>query len=147
VPGRATLGACLLLLVGCSSAQVPSADPPASDQAACRDLVKSLPLALDGSENTGRSEFAAAWGDPQIVLRCGTATPAAYQPESQMVVVNDVAWLPQEQERGYLFTAVGRTPQVQVWVPDTHSPEVNPLVDLAETMKAQTQVSGAAGAT
>ena len=109
--------------------------------------MKALPLTLDGSENSGRSEFAAAWGDPQIVLRCGMATPSAYRPESQMVVVNDVAWLPEEQEKGYLFTAVGRTPQVQVWVPDTHSPEINPLVDIAETMKAQTQVSGAAGVT
>jgi hypothetical protein len=110
-------------------------------------LVQALPLSLDGSENSGRSDFAAAWGDPQIVLRCGTATPAAYQPESQMVVVNDVAWLPEEQEKGYLFTAVGRTPQVEVWVPNTHSPEVNPLVDLASTMKAKTEVTGAAGVT
>ncbi len=104
-------------------------------------------MTLDGSENSGRSDFAAAWGDPQIVLRCGTATPAAYRPESQMVVVNDVAWLPEEQVKGYTFTAVGRTPQVQVWVPDTHSPEVNPLVDLAPVMQAQTKVSGAAGVT
>jgi hypothetical protein len=63
-----------------------------------------------------------------------------------MVVVNDVAWLPEQQDKGYLFTAVGRTPQVQVYVPNTHSPEVNPLVDLAAPMKASTTVSGAAGA-
>lgn len=109
--------------------------------------MSALPLTVDGAENSGRSEYAAAWGDPQIVLRCGVPTPAAYAPESEMVVVNDVAWLPQEQEKGYEFTAVGRTPQVQVYVPDNHSPEVNPLVDLADVMKAQTTVNSAAGAT
>ena len=146
MPSRAVVIPALVLLVGCSSTQVPSADPPASDQGACRTLIQSLPLTLDGDENTGRSEYAAAWGDPQIVLQCGVATPAAYRPDSEMVVVNDVAWLPEEQDKGYLFTAVGRTPQVQVYVPNTHSPEVNPLVDLAEPMKAGTTVSGAAGA-
>ncbi len=145
MPRRAFVAAALLL-AGCSSAQVPAADPPASDQGACRTLIQALPLSIDGAENTGRSEFAAAWGDPQIVLRCGVATPAAYQPASEMIVVNEVAWLPVEQDKGYIFTAVGRTPQVEVFVPDTHSPEVNPLVDLAGPMMANTRVSGPAGA-
>ena len=145
MPRRAFVAA-VLLLAGCSSAQVPAADPPASDQGACSTLIKALPLTIDGAENTGRSDFAAAWGDPQIVLRCGVATPAAYQPDSEMIVVNEVAWLPVEQDKGYIFTAVGRTPQVEVFVPDTHSPEVNPLVDLAGPMMANTRVSGPAGA-
>ena len=55
-------------------------------------------------------------------------------------------YMAEEQEHGYIFTAVGRTPQVEVYVPDTHSPEVNPLVDLAAPMQAGTKVSGAAGA-
>lgn len=143
---RRALVAAGLLVAGCASAQIPAVDPPASDQAACRTLVQSLPDTLDGDENAGRSEFAASWGDPRIVLRCGVATPAAYRPDSQLVVVNDVSWLPEEQEHGYLFTAVGRTPQVEVYVPDTHAPEVNPLVDLAEPMKSGTKVSSAAGA-
>lgn len=80
------------------------------------------------------------------MLRCGVETPAVYKPDSEMIVVNDVSWLPEEQDRGYLFTSVGRTPQVEVYVPDTHSPEVNPLVDLAAPMQAGTKVSSAAGA-
>ena len=100
---------------------------------------------MDGAQDTGRSEYAASWGDPRIVLRCGVATPAAYRPASEMVLVNDVAWLPEEQPEGYLFTAVGRSPQVQVYVPRTHTPEVNPLVDLADVMKERTRVSGVAG--
>jgi hypothetical protein len=134
-----------LLLTGCSSAQIPSSDPSPSDQAACRSLVAALPDTLDGDENTGRSDFAAAWGDPRIVLKCGVATPAGYQPDSEMVVVNDVSWFGEEQPKGYLFTAVGRTPLVEVYVPDSHQPEVNPLVDLAPAMTQYTKVSGAAG--
>lgn len=145
MPRRAPLAAALLL-AACTSPPPPTADPPASDQGACRALVAGLPDILDGSENAGRSEYAASWGDPRIVLRCGVATPAAYRPDSEMVVVNDVAWLAEEQQSGYTFTAVGRTPQVAVYVPDAHSPEVNPLVDLAAPMKAGTTVTSAAGA-
>ena len=140
MPRRAPLAAALLL-AACTNAPLPTADPPAPDQAACRALVAALPDSLDGSENAGRSEYAASWGDPRIVLRCGVATPAAYRPDSEMVVVNSVAWFAEEQEHGYTFTAVGRTPQVEVYVPDTHSPEVNPLVDLAAPMKAGTKVT------
>jgi len=145
VPRRALVAA-VLLLTACGGQPQPTADPPGSDQAACRALVGGLPDSVDGAENSGRSEYAAAWGDPRIVLKCGVATPAAYRPASEMIVVNDVSWLAEEQEHGYIFTAVGRTPQVEVYVPDTHSPEVNPLVDLAAPMQAGTKVSGAAGA-
>ena len=51
----------------------------------------------------------------------------------------------EEQPNGYIFTAVGRSPS-EVTVPDTHAPEVNPLVDLADVMKQQTEVTGPAGA-
>lgn len=104
-----------------------------------------LPPELDGDSDSGRSEFAAAWGDPQIALRCGVAQPAAYEKTSEMVVVNGVSWFGEEQSDGYVFTAVGRTPLVEVRVPDSHWPEVNPLVDLAPVMKKQTEVTGPAG--
>jgi len=133
------------LLAACSSAQIPSSDPSPSDQAACRSLVAGLPNTLDGDENSGRSDYAAAWGDPRIVLRCGVSTPAGYRPDSEMVVVNGVSWFGEEQPKGYLFTAVGRTPLVEVYVPDSHQPEVNPLVDLAPAMSQHTKVTGAAG--
>jgi hypothetical protein len=145
VPRRALVAA-VLLLAACSTDPLPTADPPAADQSACRSLVRALPSTLDGAEDTGRSEYAAAWGDPRIVLQCGVATPAAYRPESELIVVNDVSWLPEEQSDGYRFTAVGRTPQVQVFVPDHYAPEVNPLVDLADAMKARTRVTGVEGA-
>ena len=102
-------------------------------------------MRLDGAANTGRSAYAAAWGDPRIVLRCGVQVPDAYRPDAQMVVVNDIAWFGEQGPDGYTFTAVGRTPLVEVFVPDRYAPEVNPLVDLAEPMRQGTRVSGPAG--
>lgn len=133
------------LLAGCTSAQIPAADPSPADQQACRDLVEALPLSLDGHENTGRSQYAAAWGDPRIVLKCGVPRPTAYEKTSEMVVVNDISWFPEQQAEGYLFTAMGRTPLVEVYVPDNYAPEVNPLVDLAPAMAQHTEVTGPAG--
>jgi len=133
------------LLVGCSSDEVPAAEPPADQARACRTLVSALPSRVDGDLDSGRSQYAAAWGDPQIVLKCGVAVPSGYEKTSEMIAVNGVAWFGEEQPEGYLFTAVGRTPLVEVYVPDSHQPEVNPLVDLAEPMQKYTEVSGPAG--
>lgn len=104
-----------------------------------------MPLSLDGHENTGRSEYAAAWGDPRIVLKCGVPTPADYEQTSEMVVINGISWFPQERSDGYVFTAMGRSPLVEVYVPNRYAPEVNPLVDLAPAMAEQTEITGAAG--
>jgi hypothetical protein len=142
---RSALVLVAALLAGCSSAQIPAADPSPADQQACRTLVAALPLSLDGHENTGRSEYAAAWGDPRIVVKCGVPAPAAYEKTSEMVVINDISWFPEEQDDGYEFTAMGRTPLVTVYVPDSYAPEVNPLVDLAPAMAEHTEVTGAAG--
>jgi hypothetical protein len=62
-----------------------------------------------------------------------------------MVVINEVSWFPEQQAEGYVFTAMGRTPLVEVYVPDTYAPEVNPLVDLAPAMTEKTEISGPAG--
>lgn len=121
------------------------ATPPPSDESACRTLVSALPSTVDGAGETARSEFAMAWGGPPIELRCGVAAPDSFEPSSEMLVVDEVSWFAEKQDDGYLFTAMGRTPLVSVQVPDTHQPEVNPLVDLAPVMKQQTRVSGPAG--
>ncbi|TXH30959.1 MAG: DUF3515 domain-containing protein [Actinobacteria bacterium] len=142
---RRALVLAALLLAGCSNAEIPSSQPPAADEQACRSLVESLPLSLDDHENTGRSEYAAAWGDPRIVLKCGVPAPSAYEKTSEMVVINEVSWFPEQQAEGYVFTAMGRTPLVEVYVPDTYAPEVNPLVDLAPVMTEKTEISGPAG--
>ena len=102
----------------------------------CCSLVESLPLSLDDHENTGRSEYAAAWGDPRIVLKW-RPLPVGLRKTSEMVVINEISWFPEQQAEGYVFTAMGRTPLVEVYVPDTYAPEVNPLVDLAPAMSGR----------
>lgn len=135
----------LLTLGACGNDPIPTADPPEADRSACSALVAALPAQVNGDEDTGRSQYAAAWGDPRMVLKCGVEIPAEYEKTSEMIVVDDVAWFGQEQSDGYTFTAVGRTPLVSVYVPDRHQPEVNPLVDLAAPMQEHTEVTGAAG--
>ncbi|HQR78737.1 MAG TPA: DUF3515 family protein [Actinomycetota bacterium] len=135
-----------LALGGCTAEPSPTATPPVTDEQVCRSLISAVPSTVDHEAESARSEFAVAWGDPPIVLRCGVEVPSAYGPTSEMLVVNKVSWFAQQQPDGYVFTAVGRTPLVSVQVPDTHQPEVNPLVDLAPVMLEQTQVSGPAGA-
>jgi hypothetical protein len=142
---RRALVLSVLLIVGCSSPAAPTSSPPPEQTSACASLVAAAPPEVDGDADSGRTQFAAAWGDPQIVLKCGVSVPDEYEKTSEMVVINEVAWFGREQPDGYLFTAVGRTPLVEVYVPDTHAPEVNPLVDLAEMMKQHSQVTGPAG--
>lgn len=134
-----------LVLGGCGAEPTPTATPPAADEAACRSLISALPAAVDGASASARSQFAAAWGDPPIVLKCGAQVPTAYEPASEMLVVDEVSWFAEQQPAGYRFTAMGRTPLVSVQVPDTHQPEVNPLVDLAPVVDQHTQVTGPAG--
>jgi hypothetical protein len=52
-----------------------------------------------------------------VVLRCGVARPAALSPTSQLIVVNRVAWLPEDRPQWYVFTTVGRTAYVELLVP------------------------------
>lgn len=134
-----------LALGGCAADPVPVATPPPADEQACRTLISALPVTVDGTDETARSEFAVAWGDPPIVLKCGAEVPTSFEPASEMLVINEVSWFAEERPAGYLFTAMGRTPLVSVQVPDTHQPEVNPLVDLAAAVEQHTQVSGPAG--
>jgi hypothetical protein len=142
----------LLSAVGCSFTEDSDdsgalAVPTPSPQAAtlCRALHKDLPKTVNGLKRRTAepaSEFTAVWGDPAVRLRCGVARPKAlkvddehYNPKSISAEVNGVAWLPQKQQDGYRFTTVLRKAFVEVTVPKKYAPEVNPLVDFADTVK------------
>jgi hypothetical protein len=77
-----------------------------------------------------------AWGDPPIVVRCGVSVPSALRPDSQLVTVNGVDWLPEQTDAGYRFTTVGRLANVEVTVPATYAPEGDALVDLAGSIRS-----------
>lgn len=139
--GRRTVGgllvaASLLGLTGCSRGlAVPLPDPLPEGAAAyaCANLKSNLPDEVIGQTVTAldpRSSFTSAWGDPAIIVRCGVPTPAALTPTSQLITIDGVDWLPEQLERGYLFTTVGRELNVEVSVPDAYAPEADALVDI-----------------
>ncbi|MFN8169986.1 MAG: DUF3515 family protein [Candidatus Nanopelagicales bacterium] len=129
-----------LVLAGCSrGVPVPPPEPPPEGVAAyaCAQMKGLLPALVLGHPTTATTPTSTntqAWGDPAIVLRCGVGVPAALTPTSQLITVNGIDWLPEQLERGYLFTTVGRTPVVEVSVPDAYTPESDALVDLSRAV-------------
>ncbi|MDT0341175.1 DUF3515 domain-containing protein [Streptomyces litchfieldiae] len=136
----------LLVLSSCTSGfgepevALPSPTGEAAD--ACRALAEELPDEVDGVERgelPESSPFAAVWGDPAIVLRCGVPRPELVTPGSEtydplgaeFVGVNEVTWLLEEQSDGVRFTTQERAVFVEMTVPDDYAPEVNPLLDVA----------------
>jgi hypothetical protein len=75
--------------------------------------------------------YVAAWGDPAVVLRCGVPLPAEYGPDSRLLEVDGIGWLPVDGEGGTFFTAVDRAVHVELAVPDDYAPEADVLADLA----------------
>lgn len=118
--------------------------PTGETAAVCRDLHAVLPGEVEGQRRGTPAEetpYAAFWGDPPIVLRCGVPRPQVltpgsdtYDPLSDAVVVNDVSWLLEEEPNGYRFTTTERVVYVEVVVPGAYAPEVGVLVDLAEAV-------------
>ncbi|MGK5532689.1 DUF3515 domain-containing protein [Streptomyces sp. URMC 129] len=139
----------LVALAACTSGgdgpEVVEPSPTGEAAAACRELADGLPDRVNGEERGSAAdgtEFAAVWGDPAIVLRCGVPRPAlitpdseTYDPFAEAVVVNGVSWLLEEEPGGKRFTTTERTVFVEVTVPDDYAPEVNPLVDLAAAVE------------
>jgi hypothetical protein len=116
----------------------------------CRALHEALPDRLDGRgarDTDPDSPFTAAWGDPAVLLGCGTATPdklvrgsAEYDPTAPTVTADGVEWLPEQEADGIRFTTVGRKVNVQVWVPVARDAgpsdeAVAPLIDLADAVR------------
>jgi hypothetical protein len=82
-------------LAGCGGGGVHVARfQPAQDQAAaCRTLLEELPTSVADQPRrtvTG-SSYAAAWGDPAIVLRCGVPLPADFA-GAPCITRNGIGW-------------------------------------------------------
>jgi hypothetical protein len=127
--------------------------PTGSAAARCAGLVAAAPARVDGQarrELSPASRFAAAWGDPAIVLRCGVGAPAALRRTSRCFVIDHVGWLvtrsgrevdPAQQVSGPLdFTTIGRMPYVAIQVPATYQPQADAVIDLTRAVKAHTTV-------
>lgn len=127
-----------MLLAGCSSQAVDVDGPElsAADARACRDLVDDLPDTLAGHERrdvTGDTAYAAAWGDPAIVLVCGAPDPGDRVATSTCVQVGRTGWyVPDsvlattvvgDQAADVPTTELNYGPRVALYIPGGYRPE------------------------
>jgi hypothetical protein len=132
-----------LLLAGCGSGTVDVDAPRLSgaDASVCRSLIEALPSHVADQErrrSDAGSGYAAAWGDPAIVLTCGVPTPKGLDPFSACTVADGVGWyLPQSQgtNEAVDMTTVGRAVDVRVQIPADYFPPAATMVDLAPALK------------
>jgi hypothetical protein len=106
-----------------SLAAVPAAAAPLDHDTAaiCRALVARLPDDVGGLPRrsvTAGPEQNAAFGDPAILLSCGTAKPTIPQ-DAQLLGLSDVCWFAQERGEETLWQTVDRQVPLQVVVPKT----------------------------
>jgi hypothetical protein len=147
-PGAAGVVALALLavLAGCGSdrPQVRDFDVSEAGEERCAALIAALPEEVAGEERVALDEpYAAAWGDPAIILRCGVGEPEGFGEFSPCQRAAGVDWFVPEnviedQRADILMTTVGRSPAIDVLVPAVYRPTAGPMVDLAEAIKATT---------
>ena len=149
--------AAVALLAGCTSGssdgpvEVDADAPPAEDRAACGALHDALPEEVaDLAERSvdPDSDWAAAWGDPAIVLTCGGPPAEEFKRTSTCTTVNGVDWfIPEEQlETGepveLTMTTVNREPVVRVLLPAERWPPATTLADLSSAVRTSTDRTG-----
>lgn len=147
--GVAALLAGATMVAGCggNGVQVDGYHVAAADRAACRQLLDTLPARVGDQPHravTG-SPYAAAWGDPAIVLRCGVGKPEGYDRFARCQRADGVDWFVPEstiadQRKDAVMSTIGRSPAIDVQLPARYRPEgaASVMVDLAATIKAHT---------
>lgn len=113
--------------------EVPPATPEAD--ANCPELMGALPLDLLGEPArmvASDTPYAAAWGDPPVVLRCGVPDPPGLVPGEGLFTINGVTWfVDQSDPERIVWTAVDRVVRVEVSLPaDVDSAPVTALSDV-----------------
>ncbi|MFB7913115.1 DUF3515 domain-containing protein [Streptomyces sp. NPDC056061] len=139
-PSVATL---LLAAAGCSATDAaPSVTVPTpSAQAAtyCRALHKELPgtvAGLDRGDTAPESELTAAWGDGEIVLRCGVPRPVKMDdPNSKALDADGVEWMLEQSDDGApRFTTTFRKAYVEVSFSPAYAHDASPLAAFARAV-------------
>ena len=116
--------------------EVPPATPEAD--ANCPALMGALPLDLLGEPARmvqSDTPYAAAWGDPAVVLVCGVAQPAGLVPGEGLFTINGVTWfVDQSDPDATVWTSVDRVVDVEVSLPpDVDSAPVTALSGVLAT--------------
>ena len=129
-------------MVGSGGVHVDAPAVRGAEARACTALVDGLPdHVTDQSRRTVHGTgYAAAWGDPAIVLRCGVRRPAGLDAFASCQVVDGVGWfIPEAQQTGrphdITMTTVGRAEYVEVRLPARYWPPAAAMVDLARAVK------------
>jgi len=141
------------LLAGCGSAdvEVPEFAVTPAGAERCGALLDALPdrVADEPRRAVSGSEYAAAWGDPAIVLRCGVPRPTGFDKGSACLTTNGVDWYAPEQQiddlgSDIVLTLVKRAPRVEVRMPAAYRPNgpSEAMVDLERTLRRHTEVTG-----
>ena len=124
----------VVLLVGALAAcsQTPRPAPEAASPA-CGKALAAAPRTVLGKARTQLAvQGALAWGDPQIVVRCGV--PALAPTTAQCLDVNGIDWVVADPDADpIVFTLYGRSPAVDLSVPAAYGRSSAPgaLVDVA----------------
>ena len=102
---------------------VATVDQPAAQTAACGALMAALPPTLAGAPRRtleGGGPGVAAWGDPAVILRCGTETPAELTCSAALTQVDGVSWLSLESAGtdSTTYLAADRSVRIALTLPD-----------------------------
>lgn len=140
------------VLAGCGGDQVQVDDFPvaAADRGACREVLAAVPdrLADQPRRDVTGSAYAAAWGDPAIVLRCGVGLPKTYATDP-CITRNGIGWsipLRQTDDPGtdVVMTLAHRSLVVRVEVPREYRPNgpMAVMADLDDVVRDHTAARG-----
>lgn len=109
------------LLAGCVDGPVRAVPFEGSDSPACQAVADHWPQAVGRLEprvTAVESRGVAAWGDPAIVARCGKQPPGPTT--DQCLDINGIDWVATPLDDGTMFTTYGRSPALEVLVPDAY---------------------------
>jgi Protein of unknown function (DUF3515) len=128
------------------SVPAPALGEPAAT--VCRTLVERLPDTVNGSPRrpvTSGDGQNAAYGDPPVVLSCGT-TPPAIPPDAQLIGLSGVCWWPEDRSGSAVWTTVGRQVPVQVTVPKTDEGSSQWVIDFVPAISSAVPLAASAPA-
>jgi hypothetical protein len=127
-----------LSLAGCSGGSGAQVTPaPSAVTTACVTALSRAPGTVLGHPRTGlRAAGTAAWGPPDVVLRCGL--PALGPTSLPCLSVDGIDWVFDDRGQDLVFTTFGRAPAVEVRVPGQvgRSNATGALVDVRPVAQA-----------